>query len=156
VRGLTGFKALRTNFGGGFRMFQFVSRKLIRWWVGPLLPALYAVNLMLLSNPLCLAFFVLQNVFYALAIVGAILRRGGIQSKLFLVPFYFVMVNAASCAAIVTYVSGRRLVSWEKAETTRDAHEHEGFAPQLRVIEGKKDLSYAGKRKGMENFERIT
>jgi len=72
------------------------------------------------------------------------------------VPFYFVMVNAASFAAIVTYVMGRRLVSWEKAETTRDAHEHAAFAPQLRVIGGKKDLPYAGKHKGMENLERIT
>jgi len=156
VRGLTGFKALRTNFGGGFRIFQFISRKLIRWWIGPLLPLLYAANLMLLSNPLCLTLFVLQNVFYALAIAGAILRRGGVQSKMLLVPFYFVMVNAASFAAIVTYVSGRRLVSWEKAETTRDAHEHAGFAPQLRVIAGKKDLSFAEKHKSMENLERIT
>ena len=66
------------------------------------------------------------------------------------------MVNAASFAAIVTYIGGNRLSSWEKAETTRDTGEDAGFAPRLRVIEGKKELSYAGKHKGVEKLERIT
>jgi biofilm PGA synthesis N-glycosyltransferase PgaC len=156
VRGLTGFRALRGNFGGAFRIFQFISRKLIRWWIGPLLPVLYAASLVLLSHPAWFILFVLQTLFYVLAIVGAILRRGGIQSRVLFIPFYFVMVNAASFAAIVTYFCGGRLTSWEKAETTRDAHEQAGFAPRLRVIEGKKDLSYQGKHKGIEKLERIT
>ncbi len=156
VRGLTGFRALRGNFGGPFRIFQFVSRKLIRWCVGPLMPALYAANIPLLNDPYFLALFVLQNAFYALALVGALLRRGGVQSRILFIPFYFVMVNAASVAAIATYLGGNRLSSWEKAETTRDAHEHGGVAPKLRVIEGKKDLAYADKNKGVEKLERIT
>jgi cellulose synthase/poly-beta-1,6-N-acetylglucosamine synthase-like glycosyltransferase len=156
VRGLTGFGALRGNFGGPFRIFQFISRKLLRWCVGLLMPVLYAANLLLLADPVFRALFVLQNAFYVLAIVGALLRRGGFQSRVLFIPFYFVMVNAASVAAIVTYLGGDRLSSWEKAETTRDAHEHAGFAPKLRVIEGKKDLSYADKHKGVEKLERIT
>jgi biofilm PGA synthesis N-glycosyltransferase PgaC len=156
VRGLTGFRALRGNFGGAFRIFQFISRKLIRWCVGPLLPALYAANALLLADPVYRAMFVLQNIFYILAAVGALLRRGGVQSKILFVPFYFVMVNAASFAAIVTYLGGDRLSSWEKAETTRDTDERTGFTPKLRVIEGKKELSYAGKHKGVEKLERIT
>ncbi|MDD4857527.1 MAG: glycosyltransferase family 2 protein [Candidatus Krumholzibacteria bacterium] len=156
VRGLTGFKALRTNFGGGFRVFQFVSRKLIRWWIGPLLPVLYAANLMLLSNPVLAAVFVLQNAFYVLAAVGAILRRGGVQSRILFVPFYFVMVNAASIAAIATYLGGDRLTSWEKAETTRDTHDGVGSAPRLRIIEGKKQDIFTEKRKGIDKLERIT
>ncbi len=156
VRGLTGFRALRGNFGGAFRIFQFISRKLLRWCVGPLMPVLYAANIPLLANPAFRALFVLQNVFYILAIAGALLRRGGVQSRILFIPFYFVMVNAASFAAIVTYIGGNRLSSWEKAETTRDTGEHAGFAPRLRVIEGKKDLSYTGKHKSAEKLERIT
>jgi len=157
VRGLTGFRALRGNFGGSFRVFQFMSRKLIRWFVGPLMPVLYAVNLMLIAEPLYLVLFVLQNLFYLLALIGALLRRGGVQSRVLFVPFYFVMVNAASCAAIASYIGGDRMTSWEKAETTREAHEKTGeYAPQLRVIEGNKDLSYTGKHKSLENLERIT
>lgn len=156
VRGLTGFRALRGNFGGAFRIFQFISRKLLRWCVGPLMPVLYAANIPLLADPAFRALFVLQNVFYILAIAGALLRRGGVQSRILFIPFYFVMVNAASFAAIVTYIGGNRLSSWEKAETTRDTGEHAGFAPRLRVIEGKKDLSYTGKHKSAEKLERIT
>jgi biofilm PGA synthesis N-glycosyltransferase PgaC len=156
VRGLTGFRALRTDFGGRFRTFQFVSRKLMRWWIGPLLPLLYAANLLLLSNPAFAVLFVLQNVFYILAAVGAILRRGGVQSRILFVPFYFVMVNAASLAAIATYLGGDRLTSWEKAETTRDSHEHAGFTPRLRIIEGKKHIVFAEKHKSVEKLERIT
>jgi len=124
--------------------------------VGPLLPVLYAANILLLADPVFRALFVLQSVFYFLAIVGALLRRGGVQSRVLFIPFYFVMVNAASLAAIVTYIGGDRLSSWEKAETTRDTGEHAGFAPNLRVIEGKKGLSYAGKHKSVEKLERIT
>ena len=155
VRGLTGFRALRGNFGGPFRVFQFISRKLIRWFVGPLLPALYIANLLLISHPVYLTLFVLQNAFYLLAAIGALLRRGGVQSRVLFIPFYFVMVNAASLAAIVNYICGDRLTSWEKAETTRDSH-HAEHAPQLRVIEGNKELSCVGKRKEIENLERIT
>lgn len=66
------------------------------------------------------------------------------------------MVNAASFAAIAAYLCGGRLTLWEKAETTRDAHAQTGFAPQLCIIEGKKDLSCRGKHKAIEKVERIT
>ena len=156
VRGLTGFRALRGNFGGPFRIFQFISRKLIRWCVGPLLPVLYVVNLLLIGHPIYLTLFILQNIFYFFAAIGAVLRRGGVQSRVLFIPFYFVMVNAASLAAIVAYLRGDRLASWEKAETTRDSHEDSEHTPRFRVVEGKKELWGPGKRKGIENIERFT
>ncbi len=156
VRGLTGFRALRANFGGPLRVFQFVSRKLIRWWVGPLLPVLYAANLLLLDQPVFRLAFLLQNAFYALAVIGAVLRRGGIQSRVLFIPFYFVMVNGASLAAIVTYLCGDRMSSWEKAETTREPGEQSAYVPQLRVIEGRSDLGFTAGDKSVENLERIT
>ncbi|MBN1885279.1 MAG: glycosyltransferase family 2 protein [Candidatus Krumholzibacteriota bacterium] len=155
VRGLTGFHNLRHNFGGSFRVFQFVSRKLLRWWVGPMLPVLYLSNLALVGRPFFAAVFALHNLFYATAIVGSILRRGRVKSRILLVPFYFVMVNAAGLAAIATYLSGGRLASWEKAETTRAVAEQEAPAPRLTVIEGKKP-AYADESTGVENLERIT
>lgn len=156
VRGLTGFKNLKGNFGGVLRIFQFISRKLLRWWIGPLLPALYVSNAFLLGRPLFLGLFLLQNAFYALALVGAILRRGNVPSRVFFIPFYFVLVNAAALAAIMTYFAGDRLSAWEKAETTRDVHERGHLTPRLRVVEGKKELSYQGKGEGIENLEGIT
>lgn len=156
VRGLTGFRNLRRNFGGAFRIFQFVSRKLLRWCIGPMLPVLYVSNALLLGNRLFYILFILQNLFYVFAIAGAILRRGKVKLRIFLIPFYFVMVNAAALAAIATYICGRRLAAWEKAETTRDVQEHQLGVPRLRVIEGKKNLSYPEKQQGIENLEKIT
>lgn len=156
VRGLTGFRNLRRNFGGPFRIFQFFSRKMLRWLIGPMLPLLYITNIFLLSDPLFAVLFVFQNVFYSLAAVGAFMRRGRVSSRILLIPFYFVMVNAAALAAIATFIGGRRLTAWEKAETTRDVRQHRFTVPRLRVIEGKKPLPYSEKREGMKNLERIT
>ena len=155
VRGITGFNHLRHHFGGSLRVFQFVSRKLLRWWVGPMLPVLYLSNLALVGRPVFAAIFVLHNLFYGMAIAGSILRRGRFKSRVLLVPFYFVMVNAAAFAAIVTYLTGGRLASWEKAETTRYVADQAAPAPCLTVIEGKK-REIAGKRSSVENLERIT
>ncbi len=154
IRGLTGYKHLRHDFGGMFRLYQFVSRKLLRWWIGPMLPCLYLSNLLLAGEPFFYGVFLLQNVFYAFAAVGLLLRRGKVQSKIFLVPFYFVMVNAAALTAIITYIRGIRLSSWEKAETTRDIEGHPMVTPKLQVIEGKKEVAYH-REKSSANLEKI-
>jgi biofilm PGA synthesis N-glycosyltransferase PgaC len=155
IRGLTGYRHLRRNFGGAFRTFQFISRKLLRWWIGPMLPILYVSNLALIDEPFFFVCFLLQNLFYVFALVGALLRRGVVRSRIFLVPFYFVVVNAASLVAIVTYFAGRRFSSWEKAETTRDVENETLREPQLLVIPGNK-ASYEKANKELENLERIT
>lgn len=155
VRGLTGYLHLKGNFGGRFRTFQFMSRKMLRWWVGPMLPLLYLTNIALLGETPFFVAFLLQTIFYLFAIVGAVLRRGVVRSRIFLVPFYFVIVNIASLAAIVTYFAGHRLSSWEKAETTRDVENGGLHQPHLRVIDGKK-LSFEKAEKELENLERIT
>ncbi len=120
-----------------------------------MLPLLYVSNLALISDPVFLTLFLLQNLFYIFAAVGALLRRGSVKSRVFLVPFYFTIVNMAALAAIVTYFFGRRVSSWEKAETTREV-EHETLRqPRLRVITGKK-ATYGKPEKEFENMERIT
>ncbi len=155
VRGLTGYRHLKGHFGGTFRTFQFISRKMLRWWVGPMLPLLYLTSIALIGEIPFLVFFLLQTLFYLLAAVGAMLRRGVVRSRLFLVPFYFVIVNIAAFAAIVTYFAGHRLSSWEKAETTRDVENGNLHQPHLRLIPGKR-VSYGKADKELENLERIT
>ncbi len=151
VRGLTGYSHLRHDFGGTFRSFQFISRKLLRWGVGAALPVVYVASMFLLDEPFFTVFFVLQNIFYIFTAIGALLRRGRVRTKIFFVPFYFVMVNAAAIAAIFKYLSGGRLSSWEKAETTRYIEEHSFIEPALRVIEGRKKITDP-----IEKYERIT
>jgi cellulose synthase/poly-beta-1,6-N-acetylglucosamine synthase-like glycosyltransferase len=151
VRGLTGYSHLRHDFGGIFRSFQFVSRKMLRWGVGVTLPVIYVASIFLLDQPIFAAFFALQNIFYIFAAIGALLRRGRVRTKIFFVPFYFVMVNAAAVSAIFTFLTGGRLSSWEKAETTRHVEEHSFIEPALKVIEGRKKVADP-----VEKYERIT
>jgi hypothetical protein len=151
VRGLTGYNHMKHSFGGAFRSFQFISRKLLRWCIGAMLPPLYIATIFLLDKPVFFVFFMLQNLFYMLAIVGAILRRGKYRSRVFFIPFYFVMVNGASLFAILTYITGGRLSSWEKAETTRSVEGQPAHATSFSIINGRKKASGA-----VEKFEQIT
>jgi cellulose synthase/poly-beta-1,6-N-acetylglucosamine synthase-like glycosyltransferase len=151
IRGLTGYNHLRHSFGGAFRSFQFISRKLLRWCVGAMLPPLYAATILLSDKPAFFVLFMLQNLFYLLAIVGAFLRRGRYRSRVFFIPFYFVMVNGASLFAILTYVTGGRLSSWEKAETTRSVEGQPARGTSFSVINGSRKASTTA-----EKFEQIT
>jgi cellulose synthase/poly-beta-1,6-N-acetylglucosamine synthase-like glycosyltransferase len=156
IRGITGFRKMNGGFGGALRKFQFITRKLFRWFVGLMLPLLYFSNLMVLDRPFLVVFFVLQNVFYAMAAVGALVKRGKIQSRLFFIPFYFVMVNSAAVAALFKYVCGGRLSAWEKAETTRDMHERPISSPSLSVLDGRENVPLSEESGELENIEHIT
>jgi len=157
VRGLTGYSHLAGDFGSRFRNFQFLSRKLLRWWVGPILTVVYITNIFLLNRPLFLSLFILQSLFYLLALAGFITGLGNRQSRFLYIPFYFVTVNAASFYAIVTFLSGKRYSAWDKAETTRDIGEENRYRkPELKIV-GSEDKNHrsGGKRK-RGKMERIT
>lgn len=156
VRGLTGYRHLGGDFGNSFRNFQFISRKLLRWWVGPILTAAYLLNVFLLSNPVFLSLFILQSVFYLLALTGFVTGRGNRQSKFLYIPFYFVTVNAASFYAIAIFLSGKRYAAWDKAETTRDITEEQSYTPKLRIVGSEDNDRPEGSKKKRGKMERIT
>jgi cellulose synthase/poly-beta-1,6-N-acetylglucosamine synthase-like glycosyltransferase len=156
IRGLTGFKYLRKNFSGGFRTFQFISRKLLRWWIGPMLPLIFVANLLLANEPLFFGIFMLQTLFYILALMGFITGVEGKQSKIFYIPFYFVMVNAAALFAIVTYISGKRFSVWDKAETTRNINEPLVQRHNFEIVDNKDVFPPSSDKKWDKRFEKIT
>jgi cellulose synthase/poly-beta-1,6-N-acetylglucosamine synthase-like glycosyltransferase len=119
LRGLTGFSVLRKRIHG-FRLWQFVSHKLIRWMVGLFLFIAFAANAALASSSTFYAvLFGLQVLFYLAAIVGSRLRHAEKPRKIFYVPFYFAMVNAAALVGIIKFFGGHRQRVWDKAESTR-------------------------------------
>jgi cellulose synthase/poly-beta-1,6-N-acetylglucosamine synthase-like glycosyltransferase len=156
IRGLTGFSYLRKNSCGKRRIFQFISRKLLRWWIGPILPVLFAVNLFLVNESLFLGLFVLQTLFYLLALTGYITGGEPKQSKIFYIPFYFVMVNLAAFSAIVTYISGKRFSVWDKAETTRNINISHFQRHDLEIVSKKESSSPSPDEKWRNKFEKIT
>ena len=141
IRGMTGtvklFKHIR-----GKRLFFFVSHKLLRWFVGYVQVVLLAANALLAPvHPVYAVAMAGQAVFYLCAAAGYALdgvfrrRSGRVQGfraasqgavkdrpaapKVFQVPFYFCMVNFAAAVAFLRFLSGRRVATWEKAETAR-------------------------------------
>ncbi len=118
LRGLTGYARLRARIRGVHR-WQFVSHKLLRWFVGPAALGVLAASVALRSHAFYAAALGAQALFYGAAPVGRVARKGGRRFRWAAVPFYFAMVNAAALVAVARFCAGERLSVWSKAETTR-------------------------------------
>jgi len=120
LRGLTGWALLRKRMRG-LRLWQFWSHKMLRWLVGAAALVSFGSSAVLAvrgSVPYA-ALLVAQVAFYTAALAGFLTRHGRRPRRIFYVPFYFTMVNAAALMALARFVSGERLTVWEKAESTR-------------------------------------
>ena len=56
-----------------------------------------------------------QTAGYAVGAAGLRLRAPGVVGRVLALASYFVMVNAASAAAVVNLLRGRRITRWEPA-----------------------------------------
>lgn len=114
------FKDLLNPFRYGKLSFQFFSHRVMRWLVCPFaLPLIFLVNLVLVcigDNSLYLILFIAQVLFYLLSWIGAGVARRQKGSGLFLLPFYFVFMNANLVAGLFRYLSGNQTVRWEKSK----------------------------------------
>jgi hypothetical protein len=92
----------------------------MRWLVCPFaLPLIFLLNLWLLvysDNSLYLILFIAQVLFYLLSWIGAGVARRQKGSGIFLLPFYFVFMNASLVAGLFRYLSGNQTVRWEKSK----------------------------------------
>lgn len=121
LRGLTGFAQMHRKVRG-FRLWQFISHKLLRWMAGPLLFVALLANAMLAeTSTFFTVLLVGQLLFYVSAINGWRVRRTRKPTMMFYVPFYFTMVNVAAVFATVKFLTGERQSVWKKAESTRFA-----------------------------------
>jgi cellulose synthase/poly-beta-1,6-N-acetylglucosamine synthase-like glycosyltransferase len=119
TRGLTG-TAKCWRLMKGRRLFFFLSHKFLRWFIGYVQVALLLVNVPLVPWHWIFAMSLgLQCALYALALLGWAWRIKGDAPKLFDVPFYLCMVNAAGVVASWRFLRGKRFSVWEKAETAR-------------------------------------
>jgi len=95
--------------------FILFSHRFLRYTTPLWLAALFASNFFLLTGVLAWV-FALQGLFYLAAAAGYALEKSGRPVKtLFLLPFYFCMVNGAALLALVKNLTRRTDVLWEKA-----------------------------------------
>lgn len=118
-QGMVGMWRLRKCLAG-LRGWQFFSRKFLRWFTPVPLALLLVSSLWLVSNPFFAALFLLQAVFYGLALIGALLAAAGRGAPgLFSIPFYFVLATVAVMTGAVEACLGRRFSIWEIATLSR-------------------------------------
>lgn len=101
--------------GRGLISFQLFSHKLLRYFV-PFYQIflLASAGFLITFSTFYAAVFAFQVLFYLLAALGLLIEKAGSHPpKLFQIPLYFTMVNAASFISIIR-ITFRQKIHWER------------------------------------------
>ena len=109
-------RPLLNPFRYGWLNFQYVSHRVLRWSITPiLLFLLLPLNVILLFTGNCPLFYAiilgLQVLFYLMGIWGYILSRRHIKNKILFIPYYFLFMN-------VNVIRGFRYLSKRKGNSS--------------------------------------
>lgn len=117
VRGMNGMLFVRSLFNPfkyPFIAFQLISHKLLRWLVPVFAIIIFISNALLVTvNLFYFIIFILQLLFYILAIMGYFLEKKGIHKIYFYLPLYFCTVNLASLISIFRVMRKENVVTWQ-------------------------------------------
>jgi len=118
-RGLMKVKAVLNPLKYGFFSFEVISHKLLRWLM-PVFIVLFAVGSIYLGYQQLDTFKVtslLGILFLWLAQVGYLKSEQTKISKVFFIPYYFLMVNYYSLMGVITAIAGNIQVTWSTPRT---------------------------------------
>ncbi len=113
MNGLAYVRNLLNPFQYPFVSFQLISHKILRWMVPAFALLVFAANLLLLDRGFYRVTMGLQTGFYLSAFAGWLLDRKGGKARLFSLPMYFCIVNLAAVQALLNFLKGRRMTTWE-------------------------------------------
>jgi hypothetical protein len=110
-------------FKYGVLSFQYISHRVLRWTLTPLLLLLIIpANTVLawqegvLSLGLYAVLFWGQVLFYGAALLGWFLENRHIKVKVLFVPYYFFIMNLSVYLGFARYLKGSQSVNWERAQ----------------------------------------
>lgn len=117
---LTRMTELLNPFRNCFLTFKYISHKVLRWTIVPFaFPIVFLLNLIILLTPfstlLYTVFFILQCIFYLLALTGGMLHDVRIRMKTLFAPYYLFVMNYAIIAGFFSFIKGNYSVKWPKA-----------------------------------------
>ncbi|MBG6233696.1 cellulose synthase/poly-beta-1,6-N-acetylglucosamine synthase-like glycosyltransferase [Pedobacter sp. CAN_A7] len=99
--------------------FQYISHRVLRWTVTPLLMILALIlNVFIVLQQGGVTYQVLliaQIAFYISAYLGKLMESRKIRVKVLFIPYYFCVMNYAVLAGLLRYFFGEQSVIWEKA-----------------------------------------
>ncbi|MGB0931327.1 MAG: glycosyltransferase family 2 protein [Chitinophagales bacterium] len=119
IQAIVRLAPLLNIFKYGMLTFQYVSHRVLRWTLAPLvLPLILATNIALAvsTGGMYLAILMLQVLFYAFAAMGYVFEQKKIKVKAFFVPYYFCIMNYAVYRGFMRNWAGSQSVMWEKAK----------------------------------------
>ncbi len=103
--------------------FQYISHRLLRWTITPLLlPIIFVLNMLIImqteSGPYGIfeSLFYGQLIFYAMVLVGKYLENRSIRLKLIFVAYYFFIMNYSMIQGFFRYIQKKQNVSWVRAQ----------------------------------------
>lgn len=112
-------RSLLNPFRHGTLAFQYLSHRVLRWTLTPLLlVALLPLNIVLLGSAhptLYAVLLALQGLFYLSAAAGWALARSGRRNKLLFIPYYFLFMNLNVFRGAWYLLHHRGHGAWEKA-----------------------------------------
>lgn len=112
-------RALLNPFSHPILSFQYISHRVLRWTITPLvLFLLIPINLILAfsGEPLYIIFMLLQMLFYIFACAGYKLEQRNIRNKLLFIPYYFTFMNVNVIRGAFYLARNKGNGAWSKAK----------------------------------------
>ncbi len=116
IYGLWTERGVLNPFIYGMFSMQVVSHKLIRWLVPFFLIVAFVSSLQSSAVEPGRTLFVLQLLFYGLALLGALAPQWLGRFRLFYVPAYFCSINLGALFGVLRFLSGHRYTVWQTAK----------------------------------------
>lgn len=112
-------KGLFNIFRYGMLSFQYISHRVLRWTLTPLmLFLLLPVNLILAlsGNPFYIGTLTLQLLFYVAAYAGYRMEQRNLRNKLLFIPYYFIFMNVNVIRGFFYLNKNKGNGAWSKAK----------------------------------------
>ena len=93
--------------------WKILSHKFFKWQVPYFLIAAFVSNVFLTSILAYRYILLVQIFFYAGSFTGYILYKNNIRLKIFLIPLYLVLGNAAAVAGLIKFLAGHSETVWK-------------------------------------------
>ena len=123
IQSVVRLRSLLNVFKYGTLSFQYISHRVLRWTLTPLLLLLLIpANFMLAWDEGLYSFgifsivFWAQMAFYAAALIGWFLENRQIRLKVLFIPYYFFIMNLSVFLGFGRYLKGNQSVNWERAK----------------------------------------
>lgn len=110
--------AMLNVFRRPLRSWMYLSHRVMRWAIGPLLlPLILALNITLaIVQPQPYGWLLAAQLgLYTLALIGWLLERRQLRFKLLFVPFYFMFMNVAAIRGAWRHLRKQQSQAWERA-----------------------------------------